>query len=551
MNRAKYIILLLALPLLMFQGARVNDVIHFTREGLDLFNVTVSTDNRGGEVYSLVDTTYAGNDVPHITDLALSFNRDSENLIKDDTGQYRVRHSSYLHVKKDGVIGGGGARFFRSEDRVELETDRNLWMTECGDLGSFTIEFRVRPSAFGGTKVIFSRVGMLSGVKNGIEIALINRRLSARFYGIFRNSQGRRVDVHLNRGNDLRENRWYHFMLSYDRLSGKIARYINGGEEEVAYVTENREPYVGVYQPSFHCDDRPIAVIGGDFFGTVDEFRITHRHYPDLKKETALAYSRYKKVGGHGRKPVNREGVITSPVYTLPLTGTQVMNFSWLEAAVRETFVWMEFRISDTLFYPGDASPRWYRIRNNQRNIYLKKTENGDYLRGKFYQWRAHLAASPDGARSPRLSAIEMNYRLDTPPRAPAGLEALSAGDGKVTLRWRKNLEDDVLGYRVYYGIRPRSYDGKITFIRGKRIPESARMKGGYIEVDIDNAVIEENRKLDGLRVLSYPVLKNTILYYFSVSAYDGYKPDTVHNHESEPSAGVTARPYAGSEIDP
>ena len=549
MNRRRLALVLLV-PFLLFPAVRTRDIMRFTLEGLELFNVKQSSDARGVAVYSMEDITYASNDVPHVTDLVLSFNRDPGALVRDDTDHYPVRHASYARETGNGVMGGGGARFFKADDRVELETKENLWLAECGDLGSFTIEFRFRPQALNGTHAIFTRTGLLSGAKNGIEILLVNRRVSVRLHGMFKNVQGNRVDVHLNRGAALRENRWHHFMLSYDRLSGRIARYTDGAEDEVLYMTGTREPYVNVYEPAFNCMDRPIAVIGRDFYGIIDEFRITHREYRDLKKETAIAYSRYKKLGEIGRKPVNREGVITSPVYTLPLPGTMVTSFDWNETLRRDTFVWMEFRISDYLFSRNDASPKWYRISRGQRNIYQKKAMDGDYLRGKFCQWRAHLVPSPDGKHSPRLGGIEMTYQNDLPPRAPSGLEAAGVSDGKVRLRWKKNLEADVLGYRVYYGVQRGKYDGMITFMGGRRIPSEGQLKNGAIEVELDNTVITENRKLDGRSVLHYPVLKNTVLYYFSVSAYDTYKPGTEFNHESEPSPEVTARPFAGSEIE-
>ncbi|HOW81904.1 MAG TPA: hypothetical protein PK573_05045, partial [Spirochaetota bacterium] len=62
--------------------------------------------------------------------------------------------------------------------------------------------------------------------------------------------------------------------------------------------------------------------------------------------------------------------------------------------------------------------------------------------------------------------------------------------------------------------------------------------------------VIEENMALEKRGILSFPQLKNTVLYYFSVTAYDAYKPDTPYNHESPLSGAVSARPYAGTEID-
>jgi hypothetical protein len=83
----------------------------------------------------------------------------------------------------------------------------------------------------------------------------------------------------------------------------------------------------------------------------------------------------------------------------------------------------------------------------------------------------------------------------------------------------------------------------------GKRITNEMQGSRGYVELEIDNGIIEENRAKDSRGVLSYPLLKNNVLYFFAVSAYDSYRPDTPHNHESEPSKEVAVRPFAGSEI--
>jgi hypothetical protein len=171
------------------------------------------------------------------------------------------------------------------------------------------------------------------------------------------------------------------------------------------------------------------------------------------------------------------------------------------------------------------------------------------YLRGKYYQWRAHLLPSPDGKHSPVLSGVRLNYQLDPAPRAPLFLECTRTGDERFVIRWKKNVEHDILGYRLYYGIRPRSYDGILGTAGGKRISNQMNPGRSYIEVEISNDVVEENRKVDSRRMLGYPVVKNNVLYYIAVSAYDSYRPDTPYNHESEPSAEITARPFAGSEI--
>ena len=547
MSRIKPYVIILSLLFLIAPRKFISDTVRFGIEGLDLLNVRALQDARSRTVYTISDLSYQ-NKLPYLTDLILSFNAPSSEMTKDDTGNYAIRHASYSFVRR-GVLGSGGAHFYKSDHRVEIDTERNLWLGRCDDLGSFTIEFRFFPLSLRDGSVLFSRIGYLSGGKNGIEFVINDGRVSARLYGIFRDATGRRLDVFLNRGKPLRLKRWYHFMLSFDRISGKLAKYINGVEEEVVYATESEEPFNGVLVPSYSCEDIPIALIGKDYFGYLDEFRITHRHFEELEKETEVAYRNYRELGVVDRYPVNREGVITSPVYSFPLTGTMVTLFRWKEILRKNTFIWTEFRISDDLFDKENTVLTWYRIRNNQRGIYLKKID-GEYLRGRYYQWRTHLVPSPDGIHAPSVHSIALHYQLDKPPKAPLFLEAVNRGDRFFVLRWKKSVEHDILGYRIYYGLQSRRYEGVISYLNGERITNSMNGSKNHITVRITNDIVDENRKRKRMNILTYPLLKNNVLYFLSVSAYDAYKPDTKYNHESELSKEVTLRPFAGSEID-
>ena len=208
----------------------------------------------------------------------------------------------------------------------------------------------------------------------------------------------------------------------------------------------------------------------------------------------------------------------------------------------------MELRVSDKVFSAKDSSIKWYRVTAGQKKIFAAKDENGDYLRGKYFQWRAHLAASPDGAKSPMLKKVGIRYRVDSPPVVPMSFEVAQTGDRYIILRWKKNVEADLGGYRIYYGTKKGIYDGIISAVNGNKITNRIS-DGNYITVKIDNAVIEENKIADGRKVLIYPSIENTVLYYFAVTSYDTYKENTVYNHESGLSSCIEGRPYAGSDI--
>lgn len=535
-------------------GYRVFDVL----PAENLNNVRVVSHPSGKRLYQLTDTTLEGrgNSLHH--DLVLSLNDSAESLRKDDSGKYKIKSAGYLSARVPGTFGDGCAKFFRTSHRIVIDTEETLWLGRCGDLGSFTMEFRFRPITLTDRMEIFSRRGYLSGSLRGMEAVIVNRHLSFRFYQVFEDSKGNRHDIIISSRQKLFPGRWYHAALSFNRLTGKLALYLNGSENNTRYVTEDGRPGGQVLVPSFGkrnregnlaCIESPPAVIGNHFSGYLDEFRITFGDISLLRKKSHLLDRPYHPVYLKGRQPFNREGIITSPVYPFPDTGTRVLLFTWKEKIPKDTFIWMEFRMADHLFYAEDEHLPWYRVKRNQRNIHMKKVAKGRYLRGKYYQWRAHLIASPGGRCSPLLHDVALRYQVDPPPAVPLFPEIIRAGDKKVVLRWRKNSDADLKGYRVHYGIVPGRFDGIISYLKGKAITNTLS-SGDYVEITIDNSIIEENRKRDPRRILDFPRLKNTVLYYFGVTAYDRYRPGTPYSHESGISKIVTARPFAGSEID-
>lgn len=529
-----------------FASRRISDEVSFNYKNLDLFNVKKYYKN-GNSVYRLKDLSYDYNREPAITDCSISFNNKTQ-LLEDDSRRYRVVNANYDFYNEKGVLGDGAAFFYKEDHIVKISTASGLWLNESEDLGSFTIEFRFKPVKVSDGAVLVSRVGYMSGVRNGFEIIIENGKVKSHLYNMFRDRDGRPKNFTLSRNSFLKKNKWYYFVLSYDRVTGRITQNINDIEKDTVFASEGNNASGELYRPMFSDADSPLLILGRSYTGVIDEFRITFRDYEDLKSISDVVKNDYRDIVRNRRKVRNREGVVTSPVYEFKNSGTQVKLVKWNETLEKNTFVWMEFRISDSKFDRNNNVLKWYRIKNNQRNIYLKKTENG-YLRGKYYQWRLHLIASPDGKHSPEVSNISLQYELDNSPNVPLYFEAAEIGDKYIVLRWKPNVDHDIHAYKIYYGVRSKNYEGVITHINGNIISNSQKNDDGFIEVKIDNAVIIENMTRHRNAMLDYPEIKNTILYFFSVSAYDSYKKDSRHNHESELSEEINARPFAGSEI--
>lgn len=540
----KPIILCAALlcTMLVQASGRVTGRFDFTSDGFSFFRAKqLNVD--GKEVYTIDEISYSKNVEHEINDLTLSFNGQSP-MRMDDSRKYVVYNAQFEQRKGAGLSGGGAAYFFKKEHRIEIENKNRLWMGESADLGSFTIEFKFMPSSFTTQSHLLSRVGYNSGVQNGVHIFLSDNRIKGAFYNCFVDDKGSMHSVTLEGSPALKTGQWYHYAINYDRTSGRLAAYLDGDELDVRYMTQNGSRRSTVCIPRFAAEDLPDIVIGERYFGALDEFRISYRNLDSLKVISDLSVPSHQELGGSERVPVNNEGVITSPIYEFPAAGTMIHRFSWKELPVTETFVYFELRISDDRFNTAFDQPRWYRITNNQRDIFMMQ-QDGLYLRGRYFQWRAHLVASPDGKKTPKLYGIALDYEVDMPPSTVQGLEVVSTGDRFIRLRWLANSDHDIYGYKLYYGVRKGEYTGVITRSGGERISN----RGRYIELTVDNALIEENREADSTRFFEFPVIKNNILYYFAVSAYDSYRPDTKYNHESAHSKEIYARPFAGSEI--
>lgn len=522
-----------------------------------LNNVSRKTLPDGTSAYAVSDINYGETADPLSTDLLLKFDREALKYVKDDSGKYGIYSADYNYIAKSEGIGKGCASFFKSGHGVYINTSEGLWLGSIDDLGSFNIEFRFKPLQTS-SGILFSRTGYFSGMKKGIEIILRNGRVSVYMHNMFRTQDGKLRNAVLNSGDPAVKGKWHHFSLSFNRSSGRLAKFIDGDEDGVIYMTETGSPEGAAFVPMFgYIDDSddsvkgtdlPLAVIGKNYNGLIDEFRISYSDFDSLRNSRDVAVSRHKGVSSSGRIPYNREGIITGEVERFPTTGTAITDLTWEEIKREGTFIWMEVRTADRTFDTRDRSLKWYRISNSQKGIYRVKGEDSEFLKGKYYQWRAHLVASPDGSDSPLLKKIIVKYRADHAPDVPMLVEAAEAGDRYVVLRWKKNVEHDILGYRIYYGTGKGSYDGIISVINNGRITNEMT-NGNYINVRIDNTLIEENMHNDKRGVLTYPALENTVLYYFAVTAYDSYRPDTPYNHESELSGYVTARPYGGSEI--
>jgi len=249
-TRIKLILILLFVSQFMAPSRNATDVLVITDlPESSLYNAVKRSMPDGTSGYVIKDINYAENADPFSTDILLKFDKGAERYIKDDSGKYNIYSANYQFLKEG--VGNGCASFFKNDHVMKINTSEGLWLGSVEDLGSFNIEFRFKATDVNNGGVLFSRVGYFSGVKKGLEIRLKDRTISAYLYNMFKKSDGTLKSVSLVKGGKLNKGEWYHFSLSFDRGSGRLAKMINDDEEDIVYMTSSGGAFSEVYIPLF------------------------------------------------------------------------------------------------------------------------------------------------------------------------------------------------------------------------------------------------------------------------------------------------------------
>jgi hypothetical protein len=285
---------------------------------------------------------------------------------------------------------------------------------------------------------------------------------------------------------------WHHHLLRFDSREGLLEYRLDGLPEAILHVTDTGREAGSIAVPVLGSAFSGALVLGAGFTGFMDELRISRRFVDDP------VLSRF----------LGKTGVATSRIIDLGYSATRIARIETVDATPSDSGIEFSYQAADTwggrrlLKTDTDWVP------------FVPGSDFGDTLKARYIQLRVEMY--PDGSRtqSPRLSSLRVVYEPNLPPAPPAGLVA-TAGNGKVTLTWRKVNDLNVKGYVVFYGTSPHNYLGT-----GAAQGSSPVDAGSSTTIEIGG-------------------LENGSLYYFAVAAYDTSDP----RQQSEFSAETSARP--------
>ncbi|HNZ26764.1 MAG TPA: hypothetical protein PLG34_01545 [Spirochaetota bacterium] len=430
-------------------------------------------------------------------ELYLSFD---ENKTKDETGRYSVSYSQFFISDKKSINRNSGY-FVNSSHRVELSGSEKTYFQPGINLSSFSISFWMFPVTGSYNESLLKIGGQYYNKKKenieeqSIVCEIVDGKISWNFNNLFYFGEDYVEKIELISSVRAVPERWTHASMTFDAFTGIIRLYIDGIESGIVVATVDGTLNGSVYNMKYHSKNRCLIKIANSFTGGLDEFYIFRGVNDNIS-------DKYNINGGE----------ILSNVILLDRRGVYIKNIAFDQLTNNKSDLVYFYRYSDKPFHPeSDYGEKiaWKKFGDEKLESNLLK----------YIQWKIKFLPGADNEYSPNFRGLSISYKENIPPSKPLGVMVLPK-DGMARIKWLKNSENDVKGYKIYYGTKSFNYFGK-----GSELGDSP------IVVSKDADFDKEGIEIKGL--------KNNIIYYFSVTAFD----DDEKRNESDFSEEVACRP--------
>ena len=446
-----------------------------------------------------------------VLDLSVSFDERSTDLFRDSIGSYRISASPQIEAAdRRFARAGAGAALFNGNSPLLIEPQRgNALFAPNSRLNDFTLEFWIYPLTLENGEQIISWVASrpVNGTSANFAVQRIlcaasKNRLQWTFYNFFASADGlSHINIEFSGDSPVIPKTWSHHLIRFDSVSGLIEYIVDGSSEVIVYATLSGRESGNVYKPIAGSDG--VFVIGGNFMGLIDEFKI-HSAFSERS-----SIQRYASSSGRMETAAVDLGENNSGIVRIDVTGGRTgVNTEFRDNG--------RFRFSDDseiqFFIRAGVNP--HRMNEHAWTSFTPGAQiNG--INGRYVQLAADFYPSADGETSPYLDEMRIVYIPGNPPLPPSNLTAVAV-DGGVQLTWRNSPDINTTGYMIYY-----------SSVRGELFGADAAQGASPIDAG----------KITSMLISG---LKNGTLYYFRAASYDDY-------NVGEFSREVTARPLAGN----
>ena len=430
------------------------------------------------------------------TDLLINF-ENKENPIR--YGKYEIIKNELQNVKTTEL--GKYAGLSRDTGGLILKgSDGSMFGTE-GLIGSFSIEFWLKPSIVENGEIVLqwhsSRNAFGKIIYQMISASFSNGHMEWLLSNIFDLFYQGNDNLIMKGNSTLVPDSWSYHVLSFDAETGLLEYIVDGHTEDLKFITTT----------GHEGGDIPLVLLGvpanleicSEYTGQIDDFRLSRKSYslPDSQSADnagSIEHFKYDRGGAYFR---------TKPM--MVSAGSSLDSLDVEMDVPSETAVNLYVRSGDNQYNWTDTFPEWKPVSNR---------EEISGVTGLYFQIAAELFPNGDGAASPTITSIKLNYNELPLPLPPFSVKAI-AGDGTVTLQWNYSVDETAGGYYVYYGNRSGEYLGRVAV-------------EGASPINVGNVTS-----------ITLTGLKNGTIYYFAVATWSKYNENVIGALSKE----VFARP--------
>lgn len=414
-------------------------------------------------------------------DLLIRFDADGE----APEGNYRLIDGTVVTSADDKKAGAASGRFYVDQSALSLQPLTKAVFASENEPGSFTIRFFIKPTVVENNEIL---IYWSNTIQNGgrfdyqsVICGIEDRRLVWNFERLFKNAA---PQIEVKGKSKIKAGEWSFHSLSYNRDLNFLEYSMNGRAERIIYLSpEGSES--GIDTPPV-TGSRPHSVLTvcRRFSGKMDELMILNQAtdspaVPQLLKDEGRILFRCIDTG-------YSNSLIENIVTDFRTDGNSAVNgYFRISESRLDSIRWNEAKI--------DGSDGYF---NGNGWIPFRSDDFPQNVRGRYLQVAVQLLPDTVEGISPQFKSADVVYEPNLPPLPPIALTA-TAGNGAVTLDWIPAVDIRTRGYRISYGTAP----------------------GRYTDfTDIENPPFTPNRH----QQFTVTGLRNDVLYYFSVQAFDG-----------------------------
>ena len=392
-------------------------------------------------------------------DLLIRFDADGE----APEGNYRLIDGTVVTSADDKKAGAASGRFYVDQSALSLQPLTKAVFASENEPGSFTIRFFIKPTVVENNEIL---IYWSNTIQNGgrfdyqsVICGIEDRRLVWNFERLFKNAA---PQIEVKGKSKIKAGEWSFHSLSYNRDLNFLEYSMNGRAERIVYLSpEGSES--GIDTPPV-TGSRPHSVLTvcRRFSGKMDELMILNQ-----ATDSPAVPQLLKDEGRILFRCIDTgysNSLIENIVTDFRTDGNSAVNgYFRISESRLDSIRWNEAKI--------DGSDGYF---NGNGWIPFRSDDFPQNVRGRYLQVAVQLLPDTIDGISPQFKSADA-----------------------VTLDWIPAVDIRTRGYRISYGTAP----------------------GRYTDfTDIENPPFTPNRH----QQFTVTGLRNDVLYYFSVQAFDG-----------------------------